>query len=122
VNILLWIIQIILALMVFAHGRRMLFPPASLQAGMAYIMAIPAGFRRLIGAAEILAGIGLVLPSLTGILPWLTPLAASGLIILMVGSIIFHVIRKEFPNIVLNLIILAGAIFIAYGRFIAFPI
>jgi uncharacterized membrane protein YphA (DoxX/SURF4 family) len=116
-NIALWIIQILLALMFLFHGRTMLFPPASLQSGMAYIMEIPTGFRRLIGVAEILAGIGLVLPALTGILPWLTLLAAIGLVILMVSAVIFHILHKEYLNIALNLILLALAAFVAYGRF-----
>jgi hypothetical protein len=88
---------------------------------MAYITAIPTGFRRLIGVAEILAGIGLALPTLTGILAWLTPLAAMGLIIVMVGAVIFHIPRKEYPNIVFNLVLLALAAFVAYGRFVVVP-
>ena len=85
-------------------------------------MAIPAGLRRFIGAAEILAGIGLILPALTGILPWLTPLAAVGLIIVMVGAVIFHIPRKEYPNIAFNVILLALAAFVAYGRFVLVPL
>jgi uncharacterized membrane protein YphA (DoxX/SURF4 family) len=121
-NTVLWIIQVLLALMFLLHGRLMLFPPASLQSGMAYIMAIPTGFRRFIGVVEILAGIGLVLPALTGLLPWLTPLAAVGLIIVMVGAVIFHIPRQEYPNIGFNLILLALAAFVAYGRFVIVPL
>lgn len=121
-NIVLWIIQVLLALMFLFHGRLMLFPPTSLQAGMAYIMAIPTGFRRFIGVAEILAGIGLILPALTGILPWLTPLAAVGLVITMAGAVIFHIPRQEYPNIGFNLILLAMAAFVAYGRFVIVPL
>jgi len=121
-NTVLWIIQILLALMFLFHGRMMLSPPASAQQGMmAYIMAIPEGFRRFIGVMEILAGIGLILPALTGVLPWLTPLAAVGLVILMIGAAIFHIPRKEYPNIVFNLILLALAAFVAYGRFVLVP-
>ncbi len=121
-NTLLWIVQILLALMFLFHGRIMLSPPASLQAGMAYIRAIPIGLRRFIGVAEILAGIGSVLPALTGVLPWLTPLAAVGLVILMVAAAIFHIPRKEYGNVVFNLILLALAAFVAYGRFVVVPL
>jgi uncharacterized membrane protein YphA (DoxX/SURF4 family) len=120
-NTALWIVQILLALMFMFHGGLMLFPPATLPAGMAYIMAIPTGFRRFIGVAEILASIGLVLPALTGILPWLTPLAAVGLMIVLVGAVITHIRRKEYPNIVLNLVLLAMATFVAYGRLVVVP-
>lgn len=120
-EIALWIVQILLTLNFLLHGRMMLSPPASAQRGMAYVMAIPTGFRRFIGVAEILAAIGLILPALTGVLPWLTPLAAVGLIIVMVGAAIFHILRREYPNIVFNLVLLALAAFVAYGRFVAVP-
>jgi len=120
-NVGLWIIQILLML-ALVHGRLMLSPPASAQPGMAYILAIPIRYRQLIGVAEILGAVGLVLPALTGILPWLTPLAAAGLVILMVSAAIFHLRRKESPNITLNLILLAMAAFVAYGRFVLVPL
>jgi uncharacterized membrane protein YphA (DoxX/SURF4 family) len=81
------------------------------------MLEIPSGFRRFIGTAEILAGPGLILPVLTGILPWLTPLAAVGLIIVMLGALIFHIRRKEYPNIGMNLVLLVLAVFVAYGWF-----
>lgn len=84
---------------------------------MAYIAAIPSGLRWFTGVAEALAGVGLILPGLTRILPWLTPWAAVGLILVMVGAVIFHIPRKEYPNIVFNLVLLALAAFAAYGRF-----
>jgi hypothetical protein len=90
VNIALWIIQILLALAFVVHGRVMLSPPETLQPGMAYVRDIAPGTRRVIGVLEILAAVGLILPALTGILPWLTPLAASGLVILMAGAAVYH--------------------------------
>ena len=89
---------------------------------MAYVLAIPVPFRRFIGVAEILAGVGLILPALTGILPWLTPLAAVALVIVMIGAVLFHIPRKEYPNIVFNLILLALAAFVAYGRIVVAPL
>lgn len=89
---------------------------------MAYIWAVPTAFRRFIGIAEILATIGLILPGLTNILPWLTPLAATGLVILMISAAIFHLARREYPNIVFNLILFALAAFVTYGRFVVAPL
>src|SRR5213076_1917499 len=102
-NIALWVVQVLLALMFLFHGRTMWSPSEKVQSGMAYIMAVPTGLRRFIGVAEILAGVGLILPAATGILPVLTPLAAAGLVILMVCAIIFHIPRQEYPNIGFNL-------------------
>jgi uncharacterized membrane protein YphA (DoxX/SURF4 family) len=122
-DVVLWIIQILLALMFLFHGWTMLTTTTSVsQPMMAYILAIPTGFRRFIGVAEILAAVGLILPWLTRILPVLTPLAAAGLVILMVGAVIFHIPRKEYPNIVFNLVLLALAAFVAYGRFVLVPL
>jgi uncharacterized membrane protein YphA (DoxX/SURF4 family) len=122
-NTLLWILQILLAFVFLVHGRMMLSTSTTVsQPMMAYILAIPTGFRRFVGVAEILAGVGLILPSLTGFLPWLTPLAAGGLIIAMVGAVIFHISRKEYPNMVFNVILLALTAFVAYGRFVAVPL
>jgi len=121
-NVGLWNIQVLLALVFLIHGRLMLSPPASIQPGMAYVLAIPTRFRQSIGVAEILGAIGLVLPGLTGVLPLLTPLAVAGLVILMVSAAIFHARRKEAPNIAFNLILLAMAAFVAYGRFVLVPL
>ena len=118
-NILLWIIQVLLASVFISHGRLMWFPLAPKQQEMlGYIEAIPSGLRRFTAVAESLAGVGLTLPWLTGILPWLTPLTAVGLVLIMVGAVIVHIPRKEYPNIVFNLVLLALAAFVAYERFV----
>ena len=92
-------------------------PTPTEQAQLAYIRAIPSGLRWFTGIAESLGGVGLILPGLTGILPWLTPLAALGMVLVMGGAVVFHIPRKEYPNIVFNLILLALAAFVAYERF-----
>jgi uncharacterized membrane protein YphA (DoxX/SURF4 family) len=119
-NIILWILQIMLAFAFIYHGWMMLaLPPQARQGGqMDYIEAIPSGLRRFTAVAEALAGVGLILPWLTGILPWLTPLAAVGMVLIMIAAIIFHIPRKEYRNIVLNLVLLALAAFVAYERFL----
>jgi len=86
------------------------------------MLSIASGFRRFIAVAEVLAGIGLILPVLTGVLPWLTPLAAVGLMIVLAGAVIFHIRRKEYPNILFKLVLLAMTAFVAYGRFVVVPL
>ncbi len=121
-NVVFWILQILLALMFLLHGRLMLFPTTSQTGRMPYILAVPLALRRFIGVAEVLAAVGLILPGLTPILPWLTPLAATGLVILMISAVIFHIPRREYPHIVLNLILLVLAAIVAYERFVLVPL
>ena len=92
-NVALWILQALLAALFFWHGQFMAFPPAEM---VAMINAnIGAGLRVFIGVAEILAAIGLILPGLTRILPWLTALAAAGLMIVMSSATVLHFSRGE---------------------------
>jgi len=117
-NVVLWILQVLLGLFFVYHGWMMLNPPAQVQPMMSYIHDLPSGLRRFIGIIEILGGIGLILPPLVNVLPILTPLAAAGLVIVMALAAIYHLTRREYPNIVFNLVLLAIAAFIAYGRFV----
>ncbi len=80
------------------------------------------GLLTFTGVAEILGAIGLILPALTGILPWLTPLAALGLAVIMLLAAIFHLTRREYQNIVVNLVLLVLAAFVAYGRWVLVPL
>ena len=75
-NILLWVLQVLLALAFFAHGWLFLFPPASLVDEMN--ASLPRWFQLFIGVAEVLAAVGLTLPGLTRIQPWLISCAAAG--------------------------------------------
>ena len=77
---------------------------------------------KAIGLAEVLGAVGLILPALTGILPWLTPLAAIGLVLVMIGAAFTHFRRGESSNIIGNLVLLALAAFVAYGRFVLVPL
>ena len=85
-NTVLWIFQVVLVLLFAYHGRLLLSPSAKLPNElMNYIYDLQTGLGRFICVMEILAGIGLILPVLTNILPVLTPLAAVGLVIVMGG-------------------------------------
>jgi hypothetical protein len=82
-NKVLWIVQALLAaLFLFAGGMKLVMPIEQLVA-QAHMSG---GFLRFIGVVEVLGGLGLVLPALTGIAPILTPLAAAGLVIVMIGA------------------------------------
>lgn len=88
---------------------------------MRYVLEMPAGLRVFAGVAEGLAGVGLVLPPLVHVLVWLTPLAAAGLVVLMLGAIVFHVRRREYPNIGLNAVLGLLSAVVAWGRFGPYP-
>ena len=120
-NIVLWIGQVLLAIMFLIHGRTMLQPPPQLRPGMSYVHDLPAGLRIFIGVVEILGAIAVVVPPLVSVMPVLAPIAAGGLAIVMVLAAVYHVPRREKPNIVLNLALAALALFVAYGRFVLLP-
>jgi hypothetical protein len=64
-----------------------------------------------------LGAVGVVLPALTGILPWLTPIAATGLVLTMIGAALTHLRRGEYPNIIANMVLLTLAVVVVFGRF-----
>ncbi len=116
-NIGLWVLQVLLGFFFVFHAYLMLRPPQMVQSGMKYVLEMPAALRLFAGVAEGLAGLALIFPAWLRILPWLTPLAAAGLVLLMLGAIIFHVRRKEYPNIGLNVVLGLLALVIVWGRF-----
>ena len=120
-SIALWVVQSILALaFLFAGGSKLAQSKEALaQRGMAYVEDFSATQVKLIGAAEVLGALGLVLPWATGIAPILTPIAATGLALLMVGAMLTHRRRNEPQPIVANAILFALAVVVAVGRFVA---
>ena len=96
-------------------------PKEKLVKKMAWVEDFSQPAVRLIGAVEVLGAIGVVLPALTGIVPWLTPLAALGLVLLMVGAALTHLRRTEYGYIAMNAVLLVLAAFVAYGRFFILP-
>lgn len=122
-NIALWIVQILLALAFALAGTvKTTQPIEKLATNMGWVKDFTAQAVRLIGALEILGAIGLILPAVTGIWPWLTPIAAIGLVLTMVGAMITHVRRGEFPGLGVNAVLLLLALFVAYGRFVVAPL
>lgn len=117
-NIALWIVQILLALAFLLSGiMKVARPIEKLAKNMGFVNDFAPWMVRLIGVLEILGAIGLILPVVTGIWPWLTPVAAIGLVLTMVGAMLTHVRRKEFPNLGVNALLLLLALFIVIGRF-----
>jgi uncharacterized membrane protein YphA (DoxX/SURF4 family) len=122
-NTAIWVVQILLALAFLMAGiAKATQPIEKLSERMGYVKDFPPTIIRLIGTAEVLAAIGLVLPALTGIVPTLTPVAAGGLVLVMLGAVVTHFRRKEYPAIGFNLVLLALAAFVVYGRFVAVPL
>lgn len=119
-NVVLWILQTILAVMFLWHGWLFLSPPAELAETLN--AEFPVWFRLFVGAAEVLAAIGLVLPGVTRILPKLTPLAAAGLMIVTISATAFHLSRGEAGVAATAFVLFVLAACVAYGRWRARPI
>jgi uncharacterized membrane protein YphA (DoxX/SURF4 family) len=119
-NILLWVLQVLLAVAFFAHGWMMLFPPASIVEQMN--ASLPRWFQLFLGVAEILAAVGLTLPGITRIQPWLVPSAAAGVMFVMVNATFYHIVRNEMSSAVITAGLLALATFVAYMRWRVLPI
>ncbi|NJC73385.1 DoxX family protein [Planosporangium thailandense] len=117
-NVFLWILQILLALAFLGAGAsKLLQPKEKLQKNMAYVEDFSAGTVKVIGAVEVLGALGLILPAATGIAPVLTPLAATGLLIVMALAIVVHLRRGEGKMVPINVVLLVIAAIIAWGRF-----
>jgi hypothetical protein len=118
-NITLWIVQGLLAAFFGAGGVVKVVRPTKrlYDQGLTWVEDFSAGAVKTIGALELLAAIGLVLPAVTGVVPVLVPLAALGLGLLMIGAAVVHVRRDEVPFVAVNAALLAAAAFVAWGRF-----
>ena len=119
-NIVLWILQVLLAAAFLAHGVMLLAPPPDIAAQM--YASLPRWFWLFLGVAEVLAAIGLILPGLTRIMPSLVVWAAAGLMFVMVSATIWHVVRNEISSALITLLLLAMATFVAYMRSRVLPI
>lgn len=112
-TIALWVITAILALLFVAAGAmKVVRPYAEVRENMAWVESVNPPQLKGIGALEVIGALGLILPAATGIAPWLTPLAALGLFVMMVVATVLHVRRKEsaIPSIVLGVIALIVAV------------
>jgi len=121
-NIALWILQVLVGAFFVWHMNLLLRPnPERLRQGMNWVLKMPAGLRIFAGIAEGLAGIAVIFAGLIRPVSWLVALAGAGLVVLMLGAIVFHIPRREYRNIGLNVFLLLLSGFIAYGRWVIEP-
>ncbi len=121
-NFWLWAAAGLLAVLYLMAGGMKATQPIDKLAGQ---MKWPADYpwlTRFVGWSEVLGAIGLILPLLTGILAWLTPLAALCLVLVQVLAIGFHLMRKEPQIVPVNIVLLALAAFVAWGRISLFGV
>ena len=114
-NIALWIAQgLLAAIFLFAGGMKLVMPIEEMMKQMP--IPLPGLFVRFIGVAEVLGAIGLILPWLLRIRPGLTPLAAAGLVIVMIGATVYTLAAGDFATAPIPLVVGILAVFVAYGR------
>jgi len=117
----LWIAQGLLAAMYLMAGVIKTFQTAKAKEQLPWAKNRSDGFVRFVGTSELLGALGLILPLVTGILPWLTPVAAIGLIILQLLAIFTeHLPKKEYNVIPVNVVLLTLAAFVCFGRWALF--
>jgi uncharacterized membrane protein YphA (DoxX/SURF4 family) len=117
-NIVLWIIQVLLALLfLFAGGTKLILPIEE----MTKQIAMPGLLLRFIGVCEVLGGLGLILPGIFRFKTGLTPLAAAGLVIIMIGATVIS-LKMGLAAAVLPLVILILCAFVAYERWRVRPL
>lgn len=116
-NIALWVGQLLLFAVFATTGLMKLVMSAEKLAGM-----MPVGLARFIGTAELAGALGVLLPALTRIKPALTPLAALGLVVVMVLAAGFHLSRGETAAALVPVVLGAVAAFVAWGRFRRAPL
>lgn len=118
-NVFLWIVAGVLAAVFLMSGAMKLSrsPQQLATSGLGWAEDFGAGPVKAIGALEALAALGLILPPLVGVAEVLAPLAATGLGVLMLGAAVTHGRRKESQMITVNVVLLALAAVVAWGRF-----
>jgi uncharacterized membrane protein len=122
-NLVVWVGQVLLALAFLGAGvtHSIGYDMASKNPDMAWMRAVPSPMVKTIGILEIIGAIGVILPAVTGILTWLTPLAALLLGVVMVLATGFHISRREAPNAIFNVVLGLLAFAVAFGRFVVSP-
>jgi putative oxidoreductase len=120
-NIALWVAQILLAAMFGMAGIMKTFQTAKAKEQLPWAKNRSDGFVRFVGISELLGALGLILPLVTGLLPWLTVLAAVGLTLIQLLAIFTeHLPKKEYNVIPVNIVLIAISVFIVIGRWTLF--
>lgn len=121
-NILLWVLQWLFGVYFVIVGVMHFIVPDGLPGPMEWMYDLDDTIHIIVGIAEILGGLGLILPSVTRIQPQLTVWAAGGLVLVMAGAVIYHAGRGEGASLGQNILIGALLAFVAYGRWKLYPI
>ncbi|MEO6604864.1 MAG: DoxX family protein [Aeromicrobium sp.] len=117
-NTFLWILQgVLAAVFVTAGTLKLTQPHAKLEGFMPWVKDFSTPIVRFVGAAEVLGAFGLILPAALDTAPWLTPLAASGLAVLMALAAIYHARKAEWSEVTFNVVMVALSVFVAIYRF-----
>lgn len=113
---LLWVLQIVFGVYFVLVGVSHFIVPPGLPAAMSWMYDLSWELHVVSGSAEILGGLGLILPGVTRIQPRLTTFAALGLMVVMLLAVAYHVQRAEYQNIAGNVVMAGAMAFVAYGR------
>ncbi|HEY0497840.1 MAG TPA: DoxX family protein [Kutzneria sp.] len=118
-NVVLWIIASVLAVVFLGSGLMKLVRPKEklAESGMGWTEDVSGPTVKLLGGLEVLAGLGLILPAVSGIAPVLVPLAALGVGLIMIGAAIVHARSGEPRSIILNVVLFVLAAVVVWGRF-----
>jgi DoxX-like family len=125
-NGLAWGLQIFLAIVFLLHG--LLYTVAygmmakRMQERRQSASPLPTAFRQFIGVAELAAAFGLIVPPAIHFLPWLAPLAAAGLVIVMAGAVVYHARRHEPPTVAIAAVLCVLAAATVYLRTVVVPL
>lgn len=118
-NLFLWVLQIGFGIFFLYTGVIHFIVPEGLPDVISWMYDLSDPVHIVAGTAEILGGLGLILPGLTRVATWLTPLAAAGLVMVMLGAVVWHLGREEYREIVTNLV---GAGFLTYVAYVRWRI
>ncbi len=125
-NTVAWVLQIVLAVIFLLHGLlfTVAYAPVAKRAEARGRppSTMPAALRQFIGVAELAAAFGLTVPPAVHVFPWLAPLAAAGLVLVMVGATIFHARKSEFPEAAVTVLLGALAAVTVFLRWQVVPL
>lgn len=121
-NTALWILQWVLGIYFIGTGVLHFIVPEGLPPAMDWMYVLSDTLHIVSGSAEILGGLGLLVPAVTKIRPELVPLAATGLIAVMIGAMVWHIGREEFTNVGMNVVLASLLAVVAYGRWRRAPL
>ena len=122
-TITLWVVQGLFAVLFLPAGIAKAFLPlATVKRMFPWANHVSPGLTRFIGGAELLGALGLILPAVTGILPWLTIAAAIGFVLVMMCAAVFHASRREFSAIGVNAILFGLSLIVVIGRLFWAPL